>query len=63
MDSDTAKKIERLSRLGITRSDDGRLHVCYVDDAGQKQTLDLTDEIERIATDKVKDHQRDFHGA
>lgn len=54
---------EPLSRMGLAPDPaTGRLMLVYLDEQGQKQTLDLTSEIERLAHSAVKRHERDYHG-
>ncbi len=54
---------EPISRMGIAPDPlTGRLTLVYLDQQGQKQTLDLTTEIEKAAAAAVKRHERDYHG-
>lgn len=54
---------DKLSRMGISPDPQtGHLIVVYLDEQGQKQTLDLTDAIDGIAAEKVKQHERNYHG-
>lgn len=41
---------------------EGRLVLRYVDTDGQRITMDLTREIERIAALKVAEHMKSYHG-
>ena len=55
-------KTDDISQRGISVASDGRVVVRYLNADGEFTTLDLTAEIERIAAEKVAQHQRDYHG-
>ena len=50
------------ARTGVYRTDDGRYRVSFLNGEGQLETIDLTAEIERIASEAVKEHQLNYHG-
>ena len=50
------------SAVGISVDPIGRLILKFLDKDGQRVTLDLTSEIERIADEKVKAHLHALHG-
>lgn len=49
------------SALGLTIEND-RLIIKCVDESGQRVKVDLTEEIERIASEKVQEHMAKYHG-
>ena len=58
----SADGTDKIAPMGLTVDDSNRLILRYLDTNGQRQVLDLTERIERIAAEMVKGHERNYHG-